>query len=88
MLRFACITKRPQKPSPRHGNEVILMRVLRKGALVVTLALAFLAPAAGVAISANAAHTASAQPVASHIHVMADTTPDVTCGGGGSTNCK
>lgn len=64
------------------------MRVLRKGALVVTLALAFLAPAAGVAISANAAHMASAQPVASHVHVMADVTPaDTTCGGGGSGHC-
>lgn len=64
------------------------MSVLQKALLLAALVLAFLAPAAGAAISTNAAHTASAQPVASHIHVMADTTPDVTCGGGGSTNCK
>lgn len=64
------------------------MSTVKKALLVATLALAFLAPAAGVAISANVAHTASAQPVASHSYVTADVTPNtVTCGGGNSGHC-
>ena len=64
------------------------MSTLKKVFLLVALVLAFLAPAAGAAVSAGAALSASAQPVASHIHVMADVTPDNTvCGGGNSGHC-
>lgn len=58
------------------------MSTLKKALLLLALALAFLAPAAGAAV------LASAQRVASHIHVVADTTPNVTgCGGGASGHC-
>lgn len=58
------------------------MSIPRKVTLIVALALALLTPAAGAAVSA------SAQPVASHIHVVADTTPNTpVCGGGGSGFC-
>lgn len=58
------------------------MSTLKKALLLAALALAFLAPAAGAAISA------SAQPVASHTYVTADVTPNTSgCGGGASGHC-
>jgi hypothetical protein len=55
---------------------------MRKFFLAVVLTIALFGSALG------AATTFGTQSRATHIHVMADVTPAVICGGGGSGYCK